>query len=79
MPSYQYSLVLFGQVWRFSTAFSPVSEWRFAEVSSMSDHLRTCRYNTVERKMEAVPLPSMCTARDRSLLSVLKLQEQHMT
>ncbi|XP_014061059.2 F-box only protein 30 [Salmo salar] len=78
-PNGTFSWQIKDRVWRFSTAFSPVSEWRFAEVSSMSDHLRTCRYNTVERKMEAVPLPSMCTARDRSLLSVLKLQEQHMT
>ncbi|CDQ80567.1 unnamed protein product [Oncorhynchus mykiss] len=78
-PNGTFSWQIKDRVWRFSTAFSPVSEWRFAEVSSMSDHLRTCRYNTVERKMEAVPLPSMCTARDRSLLSILKLQEQHMT
>ncbi|KAK6297561.1 hypothetical protein J4Q44_G00321440 [Coregonus suidteri] len=78
-PNGTFSWQIKDRVWRFSTAFSPVSEWRFAEVSSMSDHLRKCRYNTVERKMEAVPLPSMCTARDRSLLSVLKLQEQHMT
>ncbi|XP_029532318.2 F-box only protein 30-like isoform X1 [Oncorhynchus nerka] len=78
-PNGTFSWQIKDRVWRFSTAFSPVIEWRFAEVSSMSDHLRTCRYNTIERKMEAVPLPSMCTARDRSLLSILKLQEQHMT
>ncbi|XP_046870460.1 F-box only protein 30-like isoform X1 [Hypomesus transpacificus] len=73
------------RVWRFSTAFSPVSEWRFAKVPSMSDHLGKCRYNTVERKSEAFPLPSMCTARPcpvhgRGLLEILKLhQEQHLT
>ncbi|KAL0967776.1 hypothetical protein UPYG_G00256750 [Umbra pygmaea] len=78
-PNGTFSWQIKDRVWRFSTAFSSVSEWRFAELSSMSDHLRKCRYNTIERKMEAVPLPSMCTARDRSLLSVLKLQEQHRT
>ncbi|KAJ8009632.1 hypothetical protein DPEC_G00090930 [Dallia pectoralis] len=78
-PNGTFSWQIKDRVWRFSTAFSSVSEWRFTEVSSMSDHLRKCRYNTIERKMEAVPLPSMCTARDRSLLSVLKLQEQHRT
>ncbi|KAG7274795.1 hypothetical protein CRUP_015782 [Coryphaenoides rupestris] len=50
------------KVWRFSTAFSAVPRWRFIELPSMSDHLRTCRYNTPEPKTEPVPLPAMCTA-----------------
>ncbi|XP_051881267.1 F-box only protein 30a [Pristis pectinata] len=66
-----------GKAWRFSTAFGTVSEWKFAEIASMADHLKDCRYNTVERTGEAVPLPCMCVTREltkggRPLRSVLK-------
>ncbi|KAM9315381.1 F-box only protein 30 [Gastrophryne carolinensis] len=65
------------KVWRFSTAFSTVKEWKFADVVSMADHLKKCSYNTVEKREEAVPLPCMCVTREltkdgRSLRSVLK-------
>ncbi|XP_068088244.1 F-box only protein 30 [Hyperolius riggenbachi] len=65
------------KVWRFSTAFSTVKEWKFADVVSMADHLKKCTYNTVEKREEAVPLPCMCVTREltkdgRSLRSVLK-------
>lgn len=65
------------KVWRFSTAFSAVKEWKFADVVSMADHLKKCSYNTVEKREEAVPLPCMCVTREltkggRSLQSVLK-------
>ncbi|CAM4682873.1 hypothetical protein PO909_013565 [Leuciscus waleckii] len=65
------------KVWRFSTAFSPVSRWEFADITSMADHLKRCPYNEVLRQVEAVPLPCMCTTREltrdgRSLRSVLK-------
>ncbi|KAM3861161.1 F-box only protein 30-like [Diretmus argenteus] len=61
------------RVWRFSTAFSPVSSWGFTDLPSMSDHLRKCHFNTVERKTEPVPLPAMCTAWDgHSLRRVLR-------
>lgn len=61
------------KVWRFSTAFSPVRSWHFCDVPSMSDHLRTCRFNAVEHKTEPVPLPAMCTARGvQSLRCVLR-------
>ncbi|KAI4896048.1 hypothetical protein NFI96_015038 [Prochilodus magdalenae] len=65
------------KVWRFSTAFSPVTKWEFADISSMADHLKRCPYNEVLRQVEAVPLPCMCTTREltrdgRSLRSVLK-------
>uniref|UniRef100_UPI00358E6F07 F-box only protein 30 isoform X1 n=2 Tax=Myxine glutinosa TaxID=7769 RepID=UPI00358E6F07 len=53
------------KVWHFSTSFSPVSLWKFAEVPSMADHLRRCRYNMVERRIEAVPMPCMCGPRQR--------------
>ncbi|XP_029109422.1 F-box only protein 30-like isoform X1 [Scleropages formosus] len=65
------------KVWRFSTAFGTVREWKFADIASMADHLRECRFNAVERRLEAVPLPCMCFTREltkdgRSLRSVLK-------
>lgn len=65
------------KVWRFSTAFSPVNSWEFADITSMADHLKRCPYNEVLRQVEAVPLPCMCTTREltrdgRSLRSVLK-------
>ncbi|CAN0292673.1 unnamed protein product [Lampetra planeri] len=65
------------KAWCFSTAFSPVSRWAFAEAPSMAEHLRRCRYNAVERRHDAVPLPCMCgprqrTREGRSLRSVLR-------
>ncbi|KAL2098880.1 hypothetical protein ACEWY4_005360 [Coilia grayii] len=65
------------KVWRFSTAFGTVNEWKFANISSMADHLKTCKFNTVTRREEAIPLPCMCFTREltregRSLRSVLK-------
>ncbi|NP_001267502.1 F-box protein 30 S homeolog [Xenopus laevis] len=65
------------KVWRFSTAFCTVREWKFAGSVSMADHLKKCSYNTVEKREEAVPLPCMCVTREltkdgRSLRSVLK-------
>lgn len=65
------------KVWRFSTAFGTVNEWKFANISSMADHLKKCQFNTVARREEAIPLPCMCFTREltkegRSLRSVLK-------
>ncbi|XP_029966796.1 F-box only protein 30-like [Salarias fasciatus] len=61
------------KVWRFTTAFSPVKLWGFADIPSMSNHLKKCPFNTVEHKTVPVPLPAMCTARDgQSLRRVLR-------
>ncbi|XP_016347317.1 F-box only protein 30-like isoform X1 [Sinocyclocheilus anshuiensis] len=65
------------KVWRFSTAFDTVNEWKFANISSMADHLKMCTFNTITRREEAVPLPCMSFTREltkegRSLRSVLK-------
>ncbi|KAJ8355716.1 hypothetical protein SKAU_G00185100 [Synaphobranchus kaupii] len=65
------------KVWRFSTAFGTVNEWKFANITSMADHLKKCKFNMVERREEAIPLPCMCFTREltkegRSLRSVLK-------
>ncbi|XP_056151981.1 F-box only protein 30-like [Lampris incognitus] len=65
------------KVWRFSTAFGTVNEWKFANIASMADHLKKCQFNTIARREEAVPLPCMCFTREltkegRCLRSVLK-------
>ncbi|XP_075059833.1 F-box only protein 30 [Mixophyes fleayi] len=65
------------KVWRFSTAFCTVKEWKFADIVSMADHLKKCSYNTIEKREDAVPLPCMCVTREltkdgRSLRSVLR-------
>nr|XP_015824991.2 F-box only protein 30a isoform X1 [Nothobranchius furzeri] len=65
------------KVWRFSTAFGTVNEWKFANIASMADHLKKCKFNTIARREEAVPLPCMCFTREltkegRCLRSVLK-------
>ncbi|XP_077587667.1 F-box only protein 30a [Stigmatopora nigra] len=72
-PSWQIT----DKVWRFSTAFGTVNEWKFANITSMADHLKTCKFNTVSRREDAVPLPCMCFTREltkegRCLRSVLK-------
>ncbi|XP_051941227.1 F-box only protein 30a [Hippocampus zosterae] len=65
------------KAWRFSTAFGTVNEWKFANITSMADHLKNCKFNTVARREEAIPLPCMCFTREltkegRCLRSVLK-------
>ncbi|KAI9526977.1 hypothetical protein NQZ68_034647 [Dissostichus eleginoides] len=65
------------KVWRFSTAFGTVNEWKFANIASMADHLKKCKFNQITRREEAVPLPCMCFTREltkegRCLRSVLK-------
>uniref|UniRef100_A0A8C6TBC1 F-box protein 30a n=1 Tax=Neogobius melanostomus TaxID=47308 RepID=A0A8C6TBC1_9GOBI len=72
-PSWQIT----DKVWRFSTAFGTVNEWKFANISSMADHLKKCKFNTISRREEAIPLPCMCFTREltkegRCLRSVLK-------
>ncbi|XP_028293060.1 F-box only protein 30a [Gouania willdenowi] len=72
-PSWQIT----DKVWRFSTAFGTVKEWKFANIASMADHLKKCKFNTISRKEEAIPLPCMCFTREltkegRCLRSVLK-------
>ncbi|XP_041108306.1 F-box only protein 30-like [Polyodon spathula] len=76
-PSGTSSWKIKDKVWRFSTAFGTVNVWKFANITSMADHLKKCKFNTVERREEAIPLPCMCVTREltkegRSLRSVLK-------
>ncbi|XP_078133543.1 F-box only protein 30a [Sander vitreus] len=72
-PSWQIT----DKVWRFSTAFGTVNEWKFANIASMADHLKKCKFNMISRREEAIPLPCMCFTREltkegRCLRSVLK-------
>ncbi|XP_031703216.1 F-box only protein 30a [Anarrhichthys ocellatus] len=72
-PSWQIT----DKVWRFSTAFGTVNEWKFANIASMADHLKKCQFNKITRQEEAIPLPCMCFTREltkegRCLRSVLK-------
>ncbi|KAK6304752.1 hypothetical protein J4Q44_G00253380 [Coregonus suidteri] len=65
------------KVWRFSTAFGTVNEWKFANIANMADHLKKCKFNSITCRDEAIPLPCMCLSREltkegRSLRSVLK-------
>jgi F-box protein 30 len=75
--SFVYNILFVNQVWRFSTAFGTVKEWKFANITSMADHLKKCKFNTITCRDEAIPLPCMCLSREltkegRSLRSVLK-------
>ncbi|XP_060735557.1 F-box only protein 30a [Tachysurus vachellii] len=72
-----FSWQIHDKVWRFSTAFGTVKEWKFANISSMADHLKKCKFNTVARREEAVPLPCMSHTREltkegRSVCSMLR-------
>ncbi|XP_068577929.1 F-box only protein 30a [Cebidichthys violaceus] len=72
-PSWQIT----DKVWRFSTAFGTVNEWKFANIASMADHLKKCQFNKIAHREEAIPLPCMCFTREltkegRCLRSVLK-------
>ncbi|MGH0146195.1 UNVERIFIED_CONTAM: hypothetical protein FKN15_007933 [Acipenser sinensis] len=76
-PNGTFSWKIKDKVWKFSTAFGTVNVWKFANITSMADHLKKCKFNTVERREEAIPLPCMCVTREltkegRSLRSVLK-------
>ncbi|XP_062407474.1 uncharacterized protein LOC134098442 [Sardina pilchardus] len=50
------------KVWRFSMAFSCVESWDLVEAPSLSNHLRCCPWNQVERPLEARALPCMSSA-----------------
>ncbi|XP_075053553.1 F-box only protein 40 [Mixophyes fleayi] len=47
------------KVWNFSSLFSPVHRWKFDDISSMSEHLKVCPFNTPERKKDPFRLPSV--------------------
>ncbi|XP_038614231.1 F-box only protein 40 [Tachyglossus aculeatus] len=59
------------KVWQFSSLFSRVHTWHFHEVAaSMAEHLKSCPFNIVERKVEPFPLTSLCGTRGPTRPSV---------
>ncbi|XP_044140058.1 F-box only protein 40 [Bufo gargarizans] len=59
--------------WNFSSLFSPVRQWTLDDISSMSEHLKVCPFNTLEVKKDRFQLPSLCSPekeqKKQSLLS----------
>ncbi|XP_075054364.1 F-box only protein 40-like [Mixophyes fleayi] len=47
------------KIWNFSSLFSPVHRWKFDDISSMSEHLKVCPFNSPERKEDPFQLPSV--------------------
>ncbi|KAM9697293.1 F-box only protein 40 [Dama dama] len=47
------------KIWQFSSLFSKIKSWEFNEVASMSEHLKSCPFNVVERKTDPILLTSM--------------------
>ncbi|XP_069328077.1 F-box only protein 40 [Eulemur rufifrons] len=59
------------QIWQFSSLFSKIKSWEFNEVTSMSEHLKTCPFNIVERKTDPILLTSMCEPREQARESLV--------
>nr|DBA34611.1 TPA: hypothetical protein GDO54_002157 [Pyxicephalus adspersus] len=47
------------KVWNFSSLFCPVHKWTFDDISSISEHLKVCPFNSQERKKDPFQLPRM--------------------
>ncbi|KAM9732865.1 F-box only protein 40 isoform 1-T3 [Menidia menidia] len=60
------------KVWSFSTLFSPVEGWRIGDISSMSNHLKTCSFYQKEEHNRPVALACLQEVRDRFAESNLK-------
>ncbi|XP_040858495.1 F-box only protein 40 [Ochotona curzoniae] len=63
------------QIWQFSSLFSKIKSWEFNEVTSMSEHLKTCPFNVIEHRTDPVLLTSMCRPREqprKSLVSTFR-------
>ncbi|XP_045396132.1 F-box only protein 40 [Lemur catta] len=59
------------QIWQFSSLFSKIKSWEFNEVTSMSEHLKACPFNIVERKTDPILLTSMCEPREQARESLV--------
>lgn len=59
------------QIWQFSSLFSKIKSWEFNEVTSMSEHLKTCPFNVVERKTDPIRLTSMCQPQEQAQESLV--------
>ncbi|XP_068127041.1 F-box only protein 40 [Hyperolius riggenbachi] len=64
------------KAWNFSSLFSPVHRWTFEDISSMSEHLKVCPFNTPEKKTDPFKLPKMYSTQEEvkedSLLNLRK-------
>uniref|UniRef100_A0A452I0B8 Uncharacterized protein n=1 Tax=Gopherus agassizii TaxID=38772 RepID=A0A452I0B8_9SAUR len=54
------------KIWQFSNLFSPVNNWQFSDVPSMSEHLKICPFYDVEHKKDPFLLASMHGPRKRA-------------
>ncbi|EGV92664.1 Syntaxin-binding protein 5-like [Cricetulus griseus] len=59
------------EVWQFSSLFSKIKSWEFNEVTSMSEHLKTCPFNIVEHKTDPIRLTSMCQPQEQARESLV--------
>ncbi|XP_005386545.1 PREDICTED: F-box only protein 40 [Chinchilla lanigera] len=59
------------EIWQFSSLFSKIKSWEFNEVTSMSEHLKSCPFNIVEHKTDPVRLTSMCQPREQTRESLV--------
>ncbi|XP_004480815.2 F-box only protein 40 [Dasypus novemcinctus] len=59
------------EIWQFSSLFSKIKSWEFNDVTSMSEHLKTCPFNVVEHKTDPVLLTSMCQPREQARESLV--------
>lgn len=59
------------QIWQFSSLFSKINSWEFNDVTSMSEHLKTCPFNIVERKTDPIRLTSMCQPQEKARESLV--------
>ncbi|KAK1343939.1 hypothetical protein QTO34_014496 [Cnephaeus nilssonii] len=65
------SLSQLSQIWQFSSLFSKINSWEFNEVTSMSEHLKTCPFNVVEHKTDPILLTSMCQPQEQARESLV--------
>ncbi|XP_036206792.1 F-box only protein 40 [Myotis myotis] len=59
------------EIWQFSSLFSKINSWEFNEVTSMSEHLKTCPFNVVEHKTDPILLTSMCQPQEQARESLV--------
>lgn len=61
------------QTWQFSSLFSKIKSWEFNEVTSMSEHLKTCPFNVVEHRTDPIRLTSMCQSQEQTRESLVSM------
>ncbi|XP_077335748.1 F-box only protein 40 [Lithobates pipiens] len=65
------------KVWNFSRLFSPVHRWIFDDISSISEHLKACPFNSTEERKEPFQLPSLyASQKEEEKNSLLNLRRK---